>query len=93
MVRCSSLSGVGLVVPQGAFAGTLERPCRGLTGYARGATLVGSFPTDGYTYEYSFAVRDGKFVGLPFDKINEADKTDERLERWVAVLQEEFLPA
>lgn len=60
---------------------------------ARGATLVGSFPTDGYTYEYSFAVRDGKFVGLPFDKINEADKTDERLERWVAMLQEEFLPA
>lgn len=38
-------------------------------------------------------MRDGKFVGLPFDKINEVDKTDERLERWIAVLQEEFLPA
>ncbi|MBB3103933.1 flavodoxin [Azomonas macrocytogenes] len=60
---------------------------------ARGATLVGAFPTDGYTYEYSFAVRDEKFVGLPFDKINEAGKTKERLERWVAILKEEFLPA
>lgn len=58
---------------------------------ARGATLVGSFPTEGYTYKYSFAERDGQFVGLPFDDINEADKTQERLERWVEVLQE-FLP-
>lgn len=59
---------------------------------ARGATLVGSIPTAGYTYKYSFAERDGKFVGLPFDDINEADKTQARLEAWVEVLQE-FLPA
>ncbi|KAB2923327.1 MAG: flavodoxin [Dechloromonas sp.] len=57
---------------------------------ARGATLVGGFPTEGYTYKYSFAERDGKFVGLPFDEVNEADKTEERLQRWVAILQEEL---
>lgn len=57
---------------------------------ARGATLVGSFPTDGYTYDYSFAVRDGQFVGLPFDKVNEADKTGERVERWVEILKQHF---
>jgi len=57
---------------------------------ARGATLVGSIPTDGYTYTYSFAERDGKFVGLPFDKVNEAGKTNGRLESWVEVLKEHF---
>ncbi len=57
---------------------------------ARGATLVGAFPTAGYTYKYSFAERDGVFVGLPFDEVNEADKTDERLARWLAVLQDSF---
>ena len=57
---------------------------------ARGATLVGAIPTEGYTYEYSFAERDGMFVGLPFDKVNEAGKTKARLESWVEVLKEHF---
>ncbi|AFY55450.1 flavodoxin, long chain [Rivularia sp. PCC 7116] len=48
-----------------------------------GATLVGEIPTDGYTYEYSFAVRDGKFIGLPIDEVNESDKTDERIATWL----------
>ena len=55
-----------------------------------GATLVGDFPTDGYSYEYSFAVRDGKFVGLPIDEINERDKTDDRIARWLEVLKSHF---
>lgn len=57
---------------------------------ARGATLVGSFPTDGYTHKYSFAERDGKFVGLPFDEVNEADKTDARVTAWVDSLKAEL---
>lgn len=57
---------------------------------ARGATLVGSFPTDGYTYKYSFAERDGKFVGLPFDEVNEADKTEARVAAWVNSLKAEL---
>ena len=55
-----------------------------------GATLVGEFPTDGYTYEYSFAVRDGKFVGLPIDEVNESDKSDERITRWIQTLKPHF---
>lgn len=57
---------------------------------ARGATLVGYFPTEGYTYDYSFAERDGQFVGLPFDEVNEADKTQERLEQWIEVIRPHF---
>ena len=55
-----------------------------------GATLVGEFPTDGYTYEYSAAVRDGKFVGLPIDEVNESDKTDERIARWLEEIKPHF---
>jgi flavodoxin I len=55
-----------------------------------GATLVGEFPLDGYTYEYSFAVRNDKFVGLPIDEVNESDKTDDRIARWLEVLQPHF---
>ena len=55
-----------------------------------GATLVGEFPLDGYSYEYSFAVRNDKFVGLPIDEVNESDKTDERIARWLEVLKQYF---
>ncbi len=55
-----------------------------------GATLVGEIPTDGYTYEYSSAVRDGKFIGLPIDEVNESEKTDERIARWVEALKPHF---
>jgi len=53
---------------------------------ARGATLIGAFPTTGYTYKYSFAERDGQFVGLPFDNVNEKEKTAERVSRWAALV-------
>ncbi len=55
-----------------------------------GATIVGDIPTDDYTFEYSFAVRDGKFVGLPIDEINESEKTEERIENWVETLKVHF---
>ncbi|MEM8718162.1 MAG: flavodoxin [Cyanobacteria bacterium P01_G01_bin.39] len=55
-----------------------------------GATIVGDVPTDGYTFSKSHAVRDGKFVGLPIDEINESEKTDERLEAWVESLRPIF---
>ncbi len=56
----------------------------------RGASFIASFPTDGYTYKYSNAVRDGKFVGFPFDQVNEKDKTPERLGRWLEILKAEL---
>lgn len=56
----------------------------------RGASFIAPFPTDGYTYKYSNAVRDGKFVGFPFDQVHEKDKTPERLERWLVQLKAEL---
>ncbi len=49
-----------------------------------GARLIGTVSTDGYTFDDSAAVVDGKFVGLALDDINEDDKTDGRIDAWVA---------
>ncbi|MDO4160418.1 MAG: flavodoxin FldA [Prevotellaceae bacterium] len=49
-----------------------------------GAKFVGAVSTDGYTYDDSAAVVDGKFIGLALDDVNEDDKTDERIDAWVA---------
>jgi flavodoxin I len=45
---------------------------------------VGAVSTDGYTFDGSEAVVDGKFVGLPLDDVNEDDKTDARIDAWIA---------
>ena len=49
-----------------------------------GAKFIGSVETDGYTFDDSEAVIDGKFIGLPLDDIHEDDKTDTRIEAWIA---------
>ena len=49
-----------------------------------GAQLVGAVSTDGYTFDDSAAIVNGKFVGLPLDDVNEDDKTDGRIDSWVA---------
>lgn len=54
-----------------------------------GCTFVGAVSADGYTYDDSAAVADGKFVGLALDEVNEVDKTDERIDAWVAQLRGE----
>ena len=51
-----------------------------------GAKFIGSVETDDYTFDDSEAVIDGKFVGLPLDDINEDDKTDTRIEAWIAAI-------
>ena len=51
---------------------------------ASGARFVGAVDTDGYTFDDSEAVIDGKFIGLPLDDVNEDDKTDVRIEAWIA---------
>ena len=48
-----------------------------------GAKFIGAVSTDGYTYDDSAAVVDGKFVGLALDDVNEDDKTDERIDAWL----------
>ncbi len=49
-----------------------------------GATVVGQVSTDGYTFDDSAAVVDGHFVGLALDDVNEDDRTDSRIDAWVA---------
>ena len=39
-----------------------------------------------YTFDDSDAVVDGQFVGLALDDINEDDKTDGRIDAWIAQL-------
>ena len=56
---------------------------------ATGCTFVGAVSTDDYTYDDSAAVNDGKFVGLALDEVNEDDKTDGRIDAWVAKLKSE----
>ena len=51
-----------------------------------GASFVGAVDIDGYTFGDSEAVVDGKFVGLPLDDVNEDDKTDTRIEAWIAAI-------
>jgi len=49
-----------------------------------GARIIGQVPVDGYTFDDSTAVVDGQFVGLALDDVNEDDKTDGRIDAWVA---------
>jgi flavodoxin I len=52
--------------------------------------FVGAVSTDGYTYDDSEAVVDGKFVGLALDEVNEDDKTDERIDAWLDSFKSEL---
>lgn len=57
---------------------------------AKGAKVVGNWPTEGYDYEESKAERDGMFVGLPLDEDNESELTEERIEKWVELIKGNF---
>ena len=51
---------------------------------AAGANVIGATSTDGYSFNESTAVRDGKFVGLALDYDNQGDLSDDRIAAWVA---------
>ncbi|PSW07489.1 flavodoxin FldA [Photobacterium lipolyticum] len=58
---------------------------------ARGATIVGHFPTDGFEFEASKAlVDDNTFVGLCIDEDRQPELTEERVEKWVKQIYEEM---
>lgn len=50
----------------------------------KGCTIVGSVATDGYMFDASAAVVDGRFVGLPLDNDNQKSQTTARIEKWLA---------
>ncbi|MGG7048792.1 MULTISPECIES: flavodoxin FldA [unclassified Campylobacter] len=55
-----------------------------------GAKVVGSVSTDGYNFDSSDSVRDGKFVGLALDADNESEKTEERITNWIEQIKPLF---
>lgn len=56
---------------------------------ATGCSFVGSVSPDGYTFDDSTALKDGKFVGLPLDELNEDGETDGRIDAWIEQLKSE----
>ncbi len=57
---------------------------------AKGATIVGEWPTEGYNNTESSAIRNNRFVGLAIDEDNQADLTKDRVKKWVEQLKREF---
>lgn len=55
-----------------------------------GCNIIGSTPTDGYTYDNSTAVADGRFVGLAIDDVNESDLTENRIDAWITSIKDQL---
>ena len=64
------------------FASSLIRLYELFNGY--GAEIVGSWSTEGYTFDHSAAIVDGRFVGLVIDQRTQGMLTDERIDAWLA---------
>lgn len=57
---------------------------------AQGASFIGQWPTDGYNFQSSKAVKNGQFMGLAIDEDSQPEKTTERLEAWLAQILPQF---
>lgn len=55
----------------------------------KGATLIGRWPDEGYNYDESTSVIDGKFIGLALDEDNQSELSDERIQKWCAQIKTE----
>jgi flavodoxin I len=55
-----------------------------------GGTVIGQWPTDGYDFNESAAIIDGKFVGLAIDEDHQEDMTNARVEKWVKDILQMF---
>ena len=53
-----------------------------------GANSIGAVSTEGYTFDDSEAVVEGKFVGLALDDVNEDDQTEGRINDWITSIQD-----
>ncbi len=52
--------------------------------------VVGFWPTKGYSFYYSTAEMEGRFVGLAIDEDSQPELTEERITKWVDQLKGEF---
>ena len=53
-------------------------------------TVIGSWPTDGYDFNESASIIDGKFVGLPIDEDFQEELTEQRIKQWVKEIVNNF---
>lgn len=53
--------------------------------------VIGSWDCDGYDFEESKAVVDGKFVGLAIDEDNQDELSDERITQWCDQIKDDIL--
>lgn len=60
---------------------------------ATGATLIGDWSTEGYSFNQSKAVVDDRFVGLVIDNHLQGLQTEERLDTWVEIIKPQLLQA
>jgi flavodoxin I len=56
----------------------------------KGGTTIGYWSTEGYDFNESKAVKNGKFVGLALDEDNQSDLSDSRIKAWASQLKREF---
>ncbi|BAZ20359.1 flavodoxin [Kalymmatonema gypsitolerans NIES-4073] len=55
-----------------------------------GGTTAGFCSTDGYDFNESKALKNGKFVGLALDEDKQSDLTQERVKTWVVQVKKRF---
>lgn len=56
----------------------------------QGAMLVGTWSMDGYTFRASWAVENGRFLGLVLDEHNQPELTEPRIRAWAQQIWGEF---
>ncbi|CUU81297.1 flavodoxin FldA [Campylobacter hyointestinalis] len=57
----------------------------------KGANIIGQVSADGYSFDESRSLKDGKFVGLALDADNESDQTEERIKKWTESIKSQIL--
>ena len=57
----------------------------------QGASIIGAWSTDGYSFEQSRSVLDGKFVGLVIDHAFQGMLTDQRISDWLEQIKADML--
>jgi flavodoxin I len=55
-----------------------------------GGKTIGYWSTDGYDFNESKAIKNGKFVGLALDEDNQSELTEKRIKQWVTQLKSEL---
>ena len=55
-----------------------------------GAKIIGETSTEGYSFNASTAVQNGKFVGLALDYDNQAELSEDRIAAWTTQITPEL---